>query len=113
LWSAVYQTTKDKYIRENAEKHLRAIRADFEAQELEKIVAAFHQQSGRHPASFDELVRARRLPGIPVDPMGNPYQLDGEGRVFVLDPGNFPFIEKALPPGYLPKPIPGTAKPRS
>ena len=113
LWSAVYETTKDKYIRENAREHLLALQADFEVQELEKIVAAFRQESGRYPSSFSELAHVRKLPGIPIDPMGNPYQLDGEGRVFVLDPGNFPFIEKALPPGYLPKPIPGTAKPRS
>jgi len=112
LWSAVYETTKDKYIRENAEGHLRALKADFEAQELEKIVAAFHQQTGRYPSSFAELARARILPGIPIDPLGNQFQLDREGHVFVGDPDNFPFIERALPSGYLPKPAPGSARPR-
>jgi len=103
LWTAVYETTKDKYIRDNAEQHLRALKADFEAQELEKIVASFHQQTGRYPSSFAELARARVLPGIPVDPMGKQYQLDGKGQVFVGDPDNFPFVEKALPPWYRPQ----------
>lgn len=112
MWSAVYETTKDKFIRENAEGHLRALKADFEAQELEKIVARVRQQTGRYPSNFAELAHARVLPGIPLDPMGNPYQLDSEGHVFVLDPGNFPFLEKALPTGYQPKAAPGVAKPR-
>ena len=112
LWSAVYETSKDKYIRENAERHLRALKADFEAQELAKIVRNFHEQTGRYPSSFAELARARILPGIPIDPMGNQYQLDSEGHVFVADPGNFPFIEKALPPGYVPKSTPAVASPR-
>jgi tetratricopeptide (TPR) repeat protein len=113
LWSAVYETSKDKYIRENAEGHLRALKADFEAEELGKIVAAFHQQTGRYPLSFAELARARMLPGIPIDPLGNQYQLDREGHVFVADPDNFPFIERALPPGYLPKSASGTTRPKS
>jgi hypothetical protein len=48
------------------------------------------------------------LRGIPLDPTGTPYQLDDEGRVFVSQPADFPYSEKALPPGYVPRRALGT-----
>ena len=112
LWASVYETTRDKYIRENAEGHLRAIKADFQAEQLENIVAAFRQRTGHFPSSFADLVQAGMLRGIPVDPVGNAYRLDAAGHVFIADPDNFPFVEKALPPGYVPKPLPTVDRPK-
>lgn len=106
LWTSVYETSKDPHIRKNAENHLRSLRADFESQELEKIVSAFRQRTGRYPTSFEELARAGMLPGIPVDSTGHAYRIDAGGHVFVSNPDDFPFLEKALPSGYAPKPLP-------
>jgi len=108
LWTSVLETSKDKNIRANAEDHLTALRVQFEGQELEKVVAAFREKTGRFPNSFVELARARMLPGVPLDPHGTPYRLDEQGHVFVADPDKFPFLEKALPTGYVPKPIAST-----
>jgi tetratricopeptide (TPR) repeat protein len=105
LWAAVYETTRDKYIRENAEWHLRAVKADLDSEALERLVQAYRQRTGRLPGSFVDLARAGMLRGVPVDPMGNEYQLDDQGHVFVADPENFPFVQKALPPGYVPKAV--------
>ncbi len=105
LWSAVYQTTRDKYIRENAEWHLRAIKADLECEALEQVAQIYRQRTGRFPASFAELERAGMIRGTPADPLGTPYALDDEGHVFVADPDSFPFLEKALPPGYVAKSV--------
>jgi tetratricopeptide (TPR) repeat protein len=105
LWTAIYETTRDKYIRENAEWHLRAVKADLDCEALEKLVQAYRQRTGTLPASFAELTRVGIMRGVPVDPMGNEYQMDDQGHVFVADPENFPFIQKALPPGYVPKTV--------
>ena len=108
LWTSVLETSKDKNSRANAEDHLTALRIDFAAQELEKVVAAFREKTGRFPNSFVEIAQARMLPGVPLDPDGKPYRIDEQGHVFVADPDKFPFLEKALPTGYVPKPIAST-----
>lgn len=100
LWETMYATTRDKYIRENAVWHLRALKVDQDVTKLEELLGVYRQKYGRLPASLVEMVRAGLLPGIPVDPLGNPYKLGFEGKVLVSDPESLPFIEKGLPPGY-------------
>jgi tetratricopeptide (TPR) repeat protein len=106
LWSSVYQTSHDKYIRSNAIWHLKALQADQDCADLEKLVSVYRDKTGHSPESFRDLARAGMLRGVPTDPRGNEYQLDGEGHVFVADPENFPFIQKAVPPGYVPSSSP-------
>src|SRR5690242_19353434 len=38
MWGSVYQTSPDKYIRQNALDHLQAVKADEDARQLEQIV---------------------------------------------------------------------------
>ena len=102
LWSMIYETTPDKFIRENAKWHLRALAVDFQVSQLERVVAEYKQRSGEFPSSFVDVSRSGLLPGIPLDPDGHPYALGSGGKVFVSDPEKFPFIEKGLPPGYVP-----------
>lgn len=103
LWTSVYESTHDAYIRENAKSHLVSLTADLQCEELEHIVGAYRQRTGRNPAGFIDLVRAGMLRGIPLDPTGIPYQLDDQGDVFVSQAADFPYSEKALPPGYVPR----------
>jgi tetratricopeptide (TPR) repeat protein len=102
LWTATYQTSQDKLIRQNAAEHLRALRVDQDITNLQGAVTRFGQRTGRLPASISELVVAEGLRGIPVDPDGNPYGLAAEGRILVQNPDDFPFITKGIPPGYKP-----------
>jgi tetratricopeptide (TPR) repeat protein len=104
MWSATYQNSQDKLIRQNAVEHLRSLRVDEDVTHLQEGVTHFGERTGRLPASIAELVNAERLPGIPVDPDGHPYKLTPEGRVEVRVPDDFPFATKGLPPGYKPQP---------
>jgi tetratricopeptide (TPR) repeat protein len=104
MWSATYQNSQDKLIRQNAVEHLRALRVDEDVTHLQEGVTRFGERTGRLPASIAELASAERLPGIPVDPDGHPYKLTPEGRVEVRVPDDFPFATKGLPPGYKPQP---------
>lgn len=101
LWSATYDTTHDKFIRANAAAHLRALQVDQDVTELEALVARYRQIAGHPPSSFTEMARAGYLRGVPVDPLGNPYQLTSEGHILLREPDNFPFVQKGLPPGYV------------
>ena len=104
LWSATYETSHESNIRQNALEHLRAIRVDEDVTSLQAAVTQFGERTGRLPASMSELVVAEHLPGVPVDPDGNPYKLTPQGRILVENPDDFPFITKGMPPGYKPGP---------
>jgi tetratricopeptide (TPR) repeat protein len=100
LWQATYATTQDDMIRQNAVEHLRALQVDENITELEKMVAQYRQQTGVAPSSFNALIGAAILRGVPVDPDGKPYKLMADGRIELRNPEDFPFVEKGLPPGY-------------
>jgi len=102
LWIATYQTTRDGQIRSNAVEHLRALKVDEEVARLQSAVTRFGARTGRLPSSMSELALVERLQGIPVDPDGNPYKLNSEGRILVEHPDDFPFVTRGVPPGYKP-----------
>jgi tetratricopeptide (TPR) repeat protein len=104
MWSATYQNTQDKLIRQNAVEHLRALQVEEDVTHLQQAVTRFGERTGRLPASIAELAAAESLPGIPVDPDGHPYKLSPEGRIEVRVPDDFPFATKGLPPGFKPHP---------
>jgi tetratricopeptide (TPR) repeat protein len=104
LWQGAYATTQDDLIRKNAVMHLRALKVDEDITELEKMVARYREQTGVLPSSFNVLIGAGMLLGVPVDPDGKPYKLLVDGRIELRNPEDFPFVEKGLPPGYKPGP---------
>lgn len=105
LWKTTYQTSADKDIRSNALTHLRALQADDDVVQLQRIAENYKQRFGHYPANFLEIARAGMLGGIPVDPAGHPYKLAAKGNVLVSDPDALPFLEKGLPPGYAPRDV--------
>jgi hypothetical protein len=104
LWSATYEGSQDKQIRQNAIDHLRSLKVDEDVTNLQSAVTRFGERTGRLPASMSELAAAEGLRGIPVDPDGHLYRLTREGRVLVESPDDFAFITKGTPPGYKPAP---------
>lgn len=102
LWTATYESTSDKTIKANAKAHLQAIRVDEDIIALGNIVGQYGNKTGQLPRRFSDLIAAGFLRGVPVDPLGHPYKLMPDGRIEVQDPDNLPFIQKGLPPGYVP-----------
>ena len=102
MWQTTLETTDDPMIRQNAQRHLRALDVDETIPKLEETVQAYEQKTGQTPHSFLELVKAGYLKGIPTDPLGHPYKLRGDGQIEVQDPAALPFIRQGLPPGYEP-----------
>lgn len=100
IWKRLYESSVDKTIRENAAQHMAAIRVDQSIPDLERRIEMYRQATGRLPASWADLVRARVLPGVPVDPTGTPYKLLPNGTVQVEDPDKLPYITEGLPPGW-------------
>ncbi len=102
MWSATFDTTQDAAIKENAAQHLIAIQVAEDATGLEKIAAIYRTRTGHLPATFRDMALANLLPGMPLDPLGQPYVLTGDGSVEVRHPEKFKFLEKGAPRGYVP-----------
>ena len=106
MWVTTHDTSTDKSIRANAAAHLRALQVDEDITNLDALIGRYRQQTGRLPGSFSDLISAGMLRGVPLDPLGDAYKLTPEGRVEVRDPDDLPFIQKGLPPGYVPPKAP-------
>lgn len=102
LWSRIYESTEDDMIKANAVRRLRALQVDEEVPFLEHLVRLFRERTGRQPASWAKLVSTGMLRGVPVDPLGRPYNLMPDGRVEVQSPQDLPFIRHGLPHGQQP-----------
>jgi tetratricopeptide (TPR) repeat protein len=83
LWAQVLQEASDPQIRQNAESHMRLLKAEMDCRELNRLADMFVNQTGRRAGSLQELVQAGLLQGIPMDPEGYPYGLDQGGRAIV------------------------------
>jgi tetratricopeptide (TPR) repeat protein len=68
LWKTIYETTKEKEIRDTAEKHLISLRVELELEGL--------------------------LRGVPADPNGIPYKLRLDGTVQVADAKKYIYLER-------------------
>lgn len=86
LWTQILQNTDISWVRRNAVTRLQQLEAMDTIEELNRRVARFIAREHRPPRDWRELAAAERLPGIPLDPSGTPYQLDAANGGIDLDP---------------------------
>ncbi|MEZ5292137.1 MAG: hypothetical protein R2745_13710 [Vicinamibacterales bacterium] len=84
LWSELYRTADVEWLRRAAESHLQQLQALDELDVLAGAARRYAQRTGRQPGSWQDLIAAGLLPGVPVDPTGLPYVLQ-PGVGFGLD----------------------------
>jgi tetratricopeptide (TPR) repeat protein len=94
LWKTIYETTKDKEIKDTAEKHLISLRVESELDELERRTKAYYETRGAYPEEWSDLIKAGFLRAVPVDPNGVPYRLRLDGTVQVADSKKFVYLER-------------------
>lgn len=81
MWEAIRQSAEIDWLRRDAERRLMQLGALDQIDALQKAVDRLTASAGQPPSDWLPLVRARLLTGIPVDPAGMPYEIDGSGRV--------------------------------
>ena len=82
LWSEIYESAENEWIRADALRRLTQLRALDEIDQLTAVVEAFEQRTSRQPTSWQELIRAADLSAMPIDPAGLLYALDpSSGKV--------------------------------
>jgi hypothetical protein len=99
LWTNILNSSQDENIRKNAEGRLLALDIDDFAVKLQERVDAYAKQMGHPPRDFQQMVSEGWLRGIPRDPKGKPFEILN-GHVQLANHKDFPFVTKALPPGY-------------
>lgn len=80
LWKDIYETSKDPEIKENAQMHLKLLRAQEDCKRLDALAEEFAKHYGRPPKRMSEMVQAGYLRGLPVDPDGFAYVFSEEGK---------------------------------
>ena len=108
LWTEVFNTADQDWLRTQARFRLRQLDALDEIAALERVVEVYRARTGSLPRSWIDVIRAGYLPGPPADPAEYPLQLDpASGKVTLArDSSLNPLPTTTLPPVPPPPTVP-------
>jgi tetratricopeptide (TPR) repeat protein len=81
IWRQLYESAPDDRRREAAQLKLLQLDALDQIEGLQARVDAFAERRGQQPRSWQVLIAAGEIPGIPLDPAGTPFELAESGQV--------------------------------
>jgi tetratricopeptide (TPR) repeat protein len=84
LYTALAESPENAFMQNDARRRLRQLDAMDGVDALHAKIEAYTQRGGQAPFTWQRLVEARVVPGVPVDPDGFPFELGpytGEVRV--------------------------------
>jgi hypothetical protein len=99
IWTEIYESTRDKTVRNRAMETLRGLRAQEDETQLDQLAREYKNRFGRFPVSTGELRDVGILRAIPADPAGYPYVfgVDGKSSLDPMSPVKIP-PEPIAPP---------------
>jgi hypothetical protein len=77
LWQQLQRSAPTEALRDEASRRLLQLDAMDHIDQMRRLVETYRQRTGQEPAGWADLGRAGYIPGIPVDPTGVPYRLEG------------------------------------
>jgi hypothetical protein len=86
IWEQMRDSSEEEWMRNTAELRIAQLDALAAIEQLNEIVWRYEAMAGRMPAAWDELVAARVLRGVPLDPAGTPFELDQVNEDVRLSP---------------------------
>ncbi len=75
LYVVVYQTSKNKYVKERAKVYLDHMQLIFA---MEKLAAQYKEKNGSFPATMQDLVDKKYMSEIPADPLERGFVIDSK-----------------------------------
>jgi hypothetical protein len=76
IWRQMYESADEEWLKTEANTRLAQFDALDDIDALNVILWRFAAKTGRIPERWDELVTARVLRSVPLDPAGVPYEID-------------------------------------
>lgn len=104
LWQQLLAGTDIDWLRAVAERRLLQLDAMDQIDALRGVAAGYERRTGIRVREWQQLIAAGALRSIPIDPMGYPYQLDGDRALIAPDsrsPLN-PLPDEPIPIGEVP-----------
>ena len=88
LWIEIARSTDLEWFRQQANLRLMQLDAMDGIDIVHGFVQRYRERTGAPPSSWDDLIRARIIRGIPSDPTGVPFRLDPSTGSVTLDPAS-------------------------
>jgi tetratricopeptide (TPR) repeat protein len=76
IWQNILSTTEGEWMKETATKRLLQLDALDQIDYLRQLKEEYQRRKGRSPESWEEMIKAKLLPGVPMDPSGTAYTLN-------------------------------------
>ena len=76
LWEQMRDNAEEDWVKRTANQRIAQLDAWAAIEQLNEIVWRYEARTGRVPANWQELISARAIRGIPVDPAGVPFEID-------------------------------------
>jgi tetratricopeptide (TPR) repeat protein len=81
IWQQMLESADDAWLQREAQTRLAQFDALDAIDQLNQVLWTFKLRMGYLPRDWREVVAARMLRGVPVDPSGTPYDIDAENEV--------------------------------
>ena len=88
LWTEIARNADADWLRDQASFRLKQLDALDGIDFIQRIVDQYRGRTGVPPASWDDMMRAGLLRGVPPDPTGVPFQLNPATGKVTLDPSS-------------------------
>jgi hypothetical protein len=99
LWEDMLNNAEHEWLREAARRGLMQIDAEEHLELLRPVITRFHDQVGRFPKAWKEVVDAGLLRQAPVDPTGYMYELTPDTGAIDVGRGSYLYPLRARVPG--------------
>jgi tetratricopeptide (TPR) repeat protein len=76
MWTNMLQTADNDWVRTSARLRLTQLDALDQIDALTRVRDEFTRRRGSMPETWDDLIKAGLLRGVPIDPAGTPYELN-------------------------------------
>jgi tetratricopeptide (TPR) repeat protein len=88
LWDQIARTADDDWMQRTARMRLQQLDAMDAIAQLEALVQTYRERRGIPPTSWNDLIRAGMLRGVPLDPVDQPYELNPLIGTVTLSPSS-------------------------
>ena len=100
IWQQMFDSAEDDWLKQESRTRLAQFDALDAIDDLNQVLWTFKLRMGYLPRSWQEVVAARLISGVPVDPTGTPFEIDAENELVKVSTASplWPMPEDFRPP---------------